>query len=173
MATRVNPSNVEQREMIEPPHQSKTNKFISWVVVGALVVIGISIAIFLKWSFASDNVLVVNNSPFPVRSVRPHAESNGVIILNVDYCKNVNIKGQVRTSFVSSSREVFLPVSDENQATGCHQTEVPILIPKDLPPDTYKIKFRATYDLNPLKKNVVSEFESQQFRVDKEQVMPQ
>jgi hypothetical protein len=87
--------------------------------------------------------------------------------MTVNLCKNTDAVGKVRTSFVSQSREIFLPVSDEKLPKGClNNQEVPVLIPKDLPPDTYKVTFRVTYDLNPVKKSVVNEFESRSFVVD-------
>jgi hypothetical protein len=158
------PRDIDKPQEIEQPNN--TTKFLNWLVGGALVVVAIGLAIILDWSFANENVLVVKNSPFPVRTIREHPEANGVVILNVDYCKNVDIKGRIRTSFVSETREVFLPLSDENIPKGCETREIPVLIPKDITPDTYKIKFRATYDINPLKRGIVSEFETQEFVVD-------
>lgn len=150
----------------EPEHPTRTTRWTNRVVVAALIVIALGLGLMLHWSLADTNVLKVNNSPFPVRTIRQHAEQGGVVILNVDVCKNSSVQGKTRTSFVSETREVFLPVADEKLPKGCLNQEVPILVPKDLPADTYKIKFRVTYDLNPLKKGVVNEFESKSFEID-------
>lgn len=158
------PTDLEKPQDVE--HQTKTSRIINWFLVIALAIVAVGIGIILKWSFANENVLTIKNSPFPVRTVREHPEANGVVILNVDYCKNIGVNGRIRTSFVSETREVFLPLADENIPKGCQTREIPVLIPKDLLPDTYKIKFRATYDVNPLKKAIVSEFETKEFRVD-------
>lgn len=149
-----------------PVHPTKTTRVFTWLSVIAMAIIALSLGILLNWSFANENVLKVNNAPFPVRTIRQHAEQGGVVILNVDVCKNTDVVGNVRTSFVSSTREVFLPLSKERLPKGCLKQEIPVVIPKDLPTDTYKIKFRATYDINPLKKGIVSEFESKSFVVD-------
>lgn len=149
-----------------PTAPTKTSKVFNWVAIGALLIVAAALALMLKWSLVDTNVLVVHNAPFPVRTIRQHAETGGVVILDVDLCKNSSVVGKTRTSFVSSSREVFLPEQDERLGKGCLKTEVPVVIPKDLPADTYKIKFRSTYNLNPLKKGVVSTFESKEFVVD-------
>lgn len=130
----------------------------------ALIVLAIAIGLFLKWSFQRQDVLVINNQPFPVRTVQDGSNSKGIVIMKVDFCKNVAVKGQIRVSFVSSTREVFLPVAEETQGVGCQKADLPIVIPKDLISDTYKVKFRATYQLNPLR-SVTNEFETAQFEV--------
>lgn len=150
----------------EPTHPTKTSKVLNWIAIGALVVVAGALGLMLKWSLVSTDVLVVHNAPFPVRTIRQHAEQGGVVILNVDVCKTSSVVGKTRTSFVSSSREVFLPVAEERLGKGCIKTEVPIVVPKDLSPDTYKIKFVSTYDLNPLKKGIVNSFESKSFQID-------
>lgn len=150
----------------EPVHPSKTTKWVNRTILIALLAIAIGLAIMLRWSLANTEVIKVNNAPFPVRTIRQHAEQGGVVILSIDACKSSNIKGVVRTSFVSTSREIFLPQSKEQLPKGCFKQEVPILVPKDLPADTYKIKFHATYNLNPLKTAVVNEFVSTEFQIN-------
>lgn len=150
----------------EPAHPPKSTKVINYIIVAALLLVALSLGLLFKWALADENVLRVNNSPFPVRTIREHPTASGVVILNVDLCKNTNAVGQTRTSFVSSSREIFLPVQEEKLPKGCLKQEIPVLLPKDIIPDTYKIKFRVTYDLNPLKKGIVDEFESKEFVVD-------
>lgn len=150
----------------ETERPSTRSKLANWVVVGALVLIALSLGIFFKWASADENVLVVKNAPFPVRTIREHPTGGGVVFLNVNVCKNSDIVGQNRMSFISPSREVFLPIAEEGLPKGCLDREIPIVIPKDLPPDTYRVKFRVTYNLNPLKQGIVDEFESKEFIVD-------
>lgn len=168
------PSDLDR--ITEREHPTKATKTINKIVVVALVVIALALGLILKWAVEGEDVLVIKNSPFPTRSIRTHAQPEGVIILTVDYCKNTDLQGEVRTSFVSSSREIFLPLSHEQYDKGCRKQEIPVLIPKGLPADDYKLKFIARYDINPLKKQVPVEFESQTFHVDPErntQVEPQ
>jgi len=132
----------------------------------ALAVAALCVATLLFWGAQSTTILDIHNAPFPTRTIREHPTAGGVIILDTDYCKTRNLDGDLRVSFVSASREIFLPITKERGAVGCHKSEIPVLIPKDIPADTYKIKFRVTYDVNPLKRNITQEFESQPVVVD-------
>lgn len=145
----------------EPDHPTKRSKIANWIILGALIIATIAILVMLAWSFDNEPVLRVKNSPFPIRSIREHPTAGGVVIIDADYCKDKKVTGQSRISFVSETREYFLPESKEEGPTGCQHQEVPIIIPKDIAPGMYKLKFRITYDKNPLKQNEVVEFESQ------------
>lgn len=147
-------------------HPTPTTKRINKIIVAALVVIAVCLGVIFSWALQSDDVLEIKELPIPTRTIRDHPTAGGVVILNVDYCKKIDVEGNLRTSFVSSTREVFLPVAKERGPKGCSKVELPVLIPKDIPPDTYEIKLRATYDLNPLKKGVVEEFKSLPVIVD-------
>lgn len=131
----------------------------------SLFVAALGIAQFLYWSFQSEAVLKVNNEPFPSRVVKDGPENKGILILNVDYCKDIAVEGNLRMSFVSQTREIFLPLTREKGEEGCQKVDFPVLLPKELQPDKYFVRFRAVYDINPLKKNVVSEFKSQEFEL--------
>jgi hypothetical protein len=150
----------------EPVHPTKTMRAMTWVVVGMLIAIAFGLFIILRWSFQDIDVLEIHNNPFPARIVNDTTgQTGGIVFLRADYCKNANITGDLRMSYVSSSREVFLPPTKEQLPKGCDSREVPVVIPKELPKDTYRIKFRATYDVNPLKTGEVVNFESQPFTV--------
>lgn len=154
-----------EQQLLDPQAPTWTTKVINKFIVVALLAIAVSLGILLNWSFANENVLVVNNSPFPTRIIQNSDGTNGVVVLDTDYCKNNEAKGTLRVSYVSSTREVFLPIAPEVLPKGCFQREFSFVIPKEIIPDTYKIKFRAVYDINPLKRGVVVEFESQEFEI--------
>jgi hypothetical protein len=89
------------------------------------------------------------------------------VILKYDYCKNADITGRLRTSFVNDKSELFLPAVEERSPKTCaNGTEVPYLVPPQVVAGTYKLHFTATYQLNPLKK-VVIEWDSQSFEIAK------
>lgn len=158
-----------QTEMNVPEHPSTASKVGNYFLYVALGVVGVAVAIVLLWLFAPNDVLKVNNSPVPVRTIREHPTADGVIILKVDFCKNTDAVGRVRTSFTSPSREIFLPVGEDKQAAGCEVREVPILIPHEIPGGKYKVKFRIDYEVNPIK-TVTEEFESLEFEVAETEV---
>lgn len=153
-------------DAIELEHPTKTTKRINKLVVTALVIVAICLGIILSWALSSDDVLEVKEVPIPTRTIRDHPTAGGVVILNVDYCKKVEIEGTLRVSYVSATREVFLPIGKERAPKGCQKIELPILIPKDIPADTYEIKLRAVYNLNPLRQGIVEEFKSSSVVVD-------
>ena len=140
---------------------NKKVQMTNWALRISLLLTAVAIGTFLYWSFEGDNVLEVKNSPFPTEIIRDGG--SGIVLLSADYCKNLDVDGKLRVSFVGATREVFLPLTPERFLAGCESTSFPIVIPKDIEPGEYFIKFIATYNVNPLKKNVVVEFESQQF----------
>lgn len=139
---------------------TKSRIVLALAILITIIAVGI-LGLVLFWVYQPSNVLEVKNSPFPVRIVNDG--DNKIVVMHINYCKNISKQGKVRVSYVSKSEEVFLPVADENGPKQCQETDIPIILPKDLKPDVYKIKFRATYDINPIKKDVVNEFESQSF----------
>ena len=149
----------------EPEVLPVRSKIINYLVAGALAVVAVALGIFFYWASASEKVITVNNEPFPVRTIREHPTAGGVVFIKVDLCKATDIEGELRTSFISTAREVFLPLSRERLEEGCFVREIPVLIPNDLPGGTYKVKFRIQYNLNPLKQGVFDEFESKEFRI--------
>jgi hypothetical protein len=152
-------------DIVPAEHPTKTSRVLNKVVIGGLLLAALGLGLLLLWSLQSTRVLDIRNAPFPIRTIREHPTPDGVVILSVDYCKLQDVPGQVRTSYVSNSREIFLPLGDEKTPKGCHNSEYPVLIPVSTPPDTYRIKFHVVYRLNPLKPTVVEEFESAPFVV--------
>lgn len=134
------------------------------LVIVALSIILIVVIQFLFWSFQSEDVLVVDKKPIPAESIQ--TTSGRFVILDVDYCKKYDIDGKLRISFISKTREVFLPLSDERGPVICNNAKYPVPIPVELIPDEYKIKFHVIYDINPIKKGVAIDFESKTFKVN-------
>jgi len=158
------PCDVDVIKKDEP--RSKQSKGANIVALIAMVIISVAMAVMLCWALNNEPVLQINNSPFPTRTIREHPTGGGVVFLDVDYCKNEDIHGDMRVSFVGSNREIFLPLTEENGKVGCHRLEVPVAIPANISAGEYKIKFMVTYNKNPLKQNEVIEFESQKIVID-------
>lgn len=144
----------------------KKSKIINRLLIGALTLAFIGVGVILYWLNQPTDVLEIKNAPFPVRTIRETAHRDGVVILKIDYCKKIKATGRVRTSYVSKTREVLLPISEDKQEPACREVELPVLVPRDLQPDEYRIHFRVIYDINPLKRAEPIEFESQPFKVD-------
>lgn len=156
-------------EIIEFDHPSRRTKIFNKLAVAALVIIALGVGIFLRWSFQDENIVDVKNQPFPTRTIREHPTGGGVVFVTIDYCKYYEAEGRLRISFVSQTREVFLPQVDERMHKGCNVVEIPVSIPNDIPSDEYRIRFRTVYDLNPLKRAVPDEFISRPVEIEKQQ----
>lgn len=135
-----------------------------WIGYAGLALLALAVGLLLYWVYQPKRVLEIKNQPVPIRTIREHATADGVVILKVDYCKNVKAEGRTRLSFVSASREIFLPTSIDRQDPQCAVAEIPILLPHDIPADTYHIHFRVQYQINPLR-SVIEEFDSGSFEV--------
>lgn len=149
--------------MDETQQQPRSSKILTWIASVSLLFIAFGVAVLLRWSFASEDVLQIKNSPFPSRLIAN--QTDRYVVLDTEYCKNQDINGKLRISFVNESEEKFLPIINEELFKGCSNNSIPIALPKDLTPGDYKVKFRATYNINPLKQNVVVEFESREFKL--------
>jgi hypothetical protein len=148
------------------PHPNFKERFAHIVVWVILAVACLVILRLVTWGTAPTDVIEVKNAPVPVRTIRPVAQADGVVFLDVDFCKKTDAVGRLRMSFVNErrSREVFTPVAEERQKAACERRELAIAIPHDISTDTYHVHFRIEYQLNPLKR-VVEEFDSKDFKV--------
>lgn len=149
----------------ELSHPTKTTRVVNKLVAGALVLIMVFVGIFLYWTLEDTDILVVNNAPFPARTLQENIENPGIVLLNVDYCKSKDITGRLRMSFVSQYQEILLPIVEESGPVACTRRDLPVLLPKNIPSGTYHIHFNVRYDVNPLKRGIVNDFDSQDFEV--------
>lgn len=140
-------------------------KWISRVGYVVLVAALVGIGTIAYWLNQPDKVLEIKNQPIPIRTIRPEAHPDGVVILKYSYCKNYDVEGRIRTSFVNDKVEIFLPAATDRTEKICRDDiEVPYVVPPQLTPGKYKMHFRATYKINPLKEAVI-EWDSQEFDV--------
>lgn len=151
---------------VPPKGESKWDRRVNRLIAATLVVIAMCLGIMLLWASADSEPITLNQNPLPTRTIRDHPTAGGVVYLTADFCKNTNAVGILRISFVSKSHEVFLPLTKEESSKGCHKSEIVVLIPENIQPDTYKIKLGLSYDLNPLKQNITQTFYSKPVVID-------
>lgn len=150
---------------IEVGQPSPTSKKLNFIAIVALAMTAIGLGIYFNWAFANEDVLQIKTDPIPAKVIAYGDSDNGAVLLDVDFCKTSSTEGQLRTSFVSQSREIFLPIQPEKSGKGCNKAQFPVIIPEDLPSDTYQVRLRTTYNLNPLKQIVVEEYKSTPFKI--------
>lgn len=149
-----------------PKGESKSTRRINRFIALALIIVAVALGVMFYWAAQTEKPITLNQDPFPTRTIRDYPTAGGVVYLTADYCKHTSAVGQLRMSFVSKTRETFLPVTQEGSSLGCHKSELVVLIPEDIEPDTYRIKFSLTYDINPLKQDVQQEFYSEPVTIE-------
>jgi hypothetical protein len=128
----------------------------------ALTVLGFGVATFVFWNLQPKDVLTIRG---PVKVKPVVAKGEGAVTLHFDYCKNLDVEGTIQQSFVSNKTELLSPEVQDTQHKICTKDQaVTILIPPQTAPDRYRIKYVATYKINPIT-TVVETFQSEQFDV--------
>lgn len=123
-----------------------------------LLAIGVA-AIIAYWAIVPVDVLEIK------KATVESTDDGRVKILNFDYCKVSDAQGKIEWRIVSRSSEILLPEGQDRQGKTCNANlRAPILIPPHAAPDTYIIRYKVTYKVNPIR-TVVEEFETTPFTV--------
>lgn len=76
-----------------------------------------------------------------------------------DYCKNINMSGDLTISFVDGFIYNTSTVKS-NIVPGCHKVVYQVYVPKAIPLGTYKISAALNYKVNPIREiDIVTETE--------------
>lgn len=142
--------------------QHKSTLVSRYIIYIGLLALSISVGVVLYWLYAPTKVLHIHNAPFPVRPTTQKADA--LVFLDAEYCKLLPVTGTVRRSLVSSTVRIMLPLQKDNSPEGCVNSQVPVLIPKQIVPDTYTVHIEVTYQVNPLKQ-MTETIDSQPFVV--------
>ncbi len=130
-----------------------------------LVLTAFIVGLFLFWSYQPTDILTIKNDPVPVKPTEVDA-GEGIVYLNTDFCKNRKATGVTRVFLVGETKgqkpEISWPL--DTTPPQCLKTDVPLHIPASAQTDTYHAVFEITYQVNPLKKQVVT-FHSRSFSV--------
>lgn len=135
------------------------NKLKVFIYILLLVVVT-AVGVFVYWMYQPTEVVKFNK---PITVVPPTAPTGTAVFLNLNYCKKQSVTGLVRASFLSNSTEIFQPQSVDTQKARCYNVNLPVLVPQ-IAPGKYRIKFKATYQLNPLKTEI-EEFTTEEFTI--------
>jgi hypothetical protein len=138
-------------------------KWPSRLLYIGMAIATLGIGLYLYWLLVPIDILVIKNSPVPVRP--PTNTPGGVEILTHNFCKLTNDRGSLRISFIGNNTETFLPVTPEQSGKQCdNKVDFPVILPDTLKSATYHVHFRAIYHPNPVQV-VVKEWDSQEFDV--------
>ncbi len=157
------------KQTASTPKSIKAVTLITIFMAFLILLVG---ARLVTWSFAPSRVLVVKNSPTPVEP--PEVKDGEAVALSIDFCKLTNAWGQTEVNLVGdmgAKIAVAWPV-DKTEKGCAFYPKVPVPIPAQTPTDTYKVTFEVCYDVNPLKTNKCTYFESQKFKVINDKLSP-
>lgn len=123
----------------------------------------LTIGLISYWLVFPYDVLDVKKLPVPV--TRTPTSADGIIVLKFNYCKNMEIEGNLEISMISTSTAILLPPAEERTHAGCRKDfNAPVIIPSQASNGTYFFHYKVTYKVNPLK-TIVEEFDTEKFEV--------
>lgn len=127
-----------------------------------VVVLGVLMAIlFSFWSLYPYDVFEIKKLPVPVTEPE-NIKSGRLIFLDIDFCKYMDVEGKVERFLVSEREVIALPSYTDGAPKGCQEAQVPILLPYTILAQEFRITYKATYQVNPIR-TVVEEFETKSF----------
>ena len=129
----------------------------------AIIIAIFTAGVFIWWTTIPTKTLIIKNNPVPVEKAKIKAED--VQIIDIDYCKNSDIKGAVDWSLVSDKQIILLPPYTDTTMKGCsNNLRAPVLLPPIKFSDTYHFHYVVTYQVNPVKTETVI-FNSKPFQI--------
>lgn len=133
--------------------------YFSFITIFFAFILGIYILFLL---FYPLKPIVFLNSPFPVKT---QVVKRGMpLIYTVSHCKYITAKANVSISFVNSLQYTLPPI-EPSVPKGCNNRDImTIIVPKDLPPNTYHLNITVTEFVNPFRIYTVT-VETQEFQV--------
>ncbi len=141
-------------------------KWVAYIISALLILITLRL---LSWSLQPQEIFKINKDPIPVLTKQVKKYDGAYVVrVEYDFCKMQSvdsINNGVQPRLVSNKTEIDLKSYTENSDAGCRSFEAPVLLPPQAQPDTYRLEWKACYNLNPLKKNVCEEYRSEEFQV--------
>lgn len=124
----------------------------TWLLFAILVVMFIGTGLTLTWVFFPYTPLTLNALP----TVDPlEAHAGNLVLVEMNYCEPENITYEVRWTIVGKFR-YDLPITGGSLDSGCHVEMKAVVIPREMPPDLYRLEMDFTYHMNPLRMITVS-----------------
>lgn len=119
---------------------------LSYMIIIAAASVGLML---IWWMVEPGDVIEIDERPIQVAET--YDASDKVITVPVELCKKLPLTAELRRSFIGETARVFLPVVIERLEPGCYETDVSVLIPAQVVPGKYTIKYETSYVINPIK----------------------
>ena len=104
------------------------------------------------WLLYPYKPLVFNTPKFIV--VTKTVKQGGNLVYLSDYCKYLEQMPVVSRTFANDLL-FATPLITTNRPLGCNKLQIVILVPRELPPGTYRLENTYTFQVNPIRKIVV------------------
>lgn len=139
------------------------------IVVGLLF---LSIFLFIYWANASYDPLVFNykdkngneSRVLPVLNKNKTVENGGYLALDADFCKTVDVEGNLEVYLVGTTTKTQLVYPKERGQKRCIHTPAPIKLPELVNIEPRHLEFKIIYQVNPIR-TVTEEFRTEQFLI--------
>lgn len=136
----------------------------TWIYRAIMLLFGIAavmVMILVYWRVAPYDVLQIHGK-IPVR---PTTLNQGdALIQTFNYCKTMESTGIIERQLVSTTRVIILPTQRDEGHKFCGTIDVPLVLPNPMASDTYRVHYKITYDVNPVRSQEI-EFYTEPFTV--------
>jgi len=125
----------------------KLTKLLPWAVLLLLSIVVFTVGFWLLYPYKT---IEFKNNVFPVINENRTVSRGDRLRYEVDACKYTDIVPILKKYFVDG---VIYEVTESFGAVdrGCRKTIVDVYVPRAIPVGTYKMKFIAKYQVNPIK----------------------
>ena len=130
------------------------NKLFYYFSMILMFVVFITICVVTYWMIYPYKIIVFNRNEFIITT--PVVYQGNFVHYNNDYCKFMDLPARVTRSFINHL--IFTtPVVGVNRPTGCHDFDIAVLIPSELPPGYYQMEMTYQYEVNPIRTITIKE----------------
>jgi len=157
---------IKEIPTFEKPEETSSGAVgkIAYILSMLVIIIAIFTAmVFIYWAVYQPSVLVIKNNPVPVEKAQ--VKSGEVQIVDINYCKYSDERGNVSWSLIGENQVILLDPYIDTNDRGCNtDLRAPLILPPIKYNGTYHFHWIVTYQANPVRTEVTT-FDSKPFKV--------
>lgn len=136
-----------------------------YIVSSIIIAVAILVSVVLFYWTVLQPSQIYSVKDNRISIVPPVSTAGSTVEVKFSFCKLIDIDGIITRSFVGEGTEIPGVTKPENVGKACiNDISSPIPIPPQISPGEYRIKYVASYHLNPIK-NVEETFYSEPFKI--------
>lgn len=128
------------------------DRFLYIVSLFTIIISLFLAGLLVYWVVEPDKVFEVKGGMVQVISENKTVRTGEKLRTKTSFCKKIEVDGVFRRNFVSSATEIRGPEIPEDIGKACIDdviSEIPL--PPQIAPGEYRLKYVATYKINPIK----------------------